>query len=334
MVNVERKLKLMPVAVRKERARKILREKIGGGNVSLFAIDLLSTAALTLSRWVELEVGRESMGRMVPGRPVEEDVEIGLDRYAETFTVKNTRVLAEQHGLSFTVLSEHNNFPNLGVTEGPQLTLVLDPIDNSDEYERGLPTPPFFCFQIYNPANEPLAAGASNLSTSRMYLAVDGNNWRFDLGPEKLVKMSAPREVRSIKDGKIAIASYDGKWKYISLFDKNFSAFKKDLSEHGGSFHGKGGSHIYPDLATGAISAYIMFDEPRGEIDPAFLFAILAGCRVVSVNLEDRTYEDYRFDPEKQYERVPLLVAARSTDFIEEIIEYLPREIGNEASSS
>jgi len=309
--------------IRRESIRT-MHEQVTGGTVEEFAVDLLSITIPTLSCWVKNNIGRESTDRIVAGRDKAEDIEIKIDGLSEKFIVKviNNK-LAKKHGLSFSVLSEHNN--SEVVNEGkPHVSIVLDPFENSDEYKRRLPTPPFSHFQIYNHGHEPIAAGAGNLTTGEMYFSAHGNNYCFS--PEskfkKLVVIPKPREVKSVKDGNVAIASYDGKYKYSSLFDEYFTELKKDLEKSGGSFHGKGGSHSYIDLTNGAISAYIMFNEPRGETDPAYLFALQAGCRIVSVDLETGEYKDYKFDPSLQHKRTPFLIAARSTELIEEIIRY------------
>jgi len=68
-----------------------------------------------------------------------------------------------------------------------------------------------------------------------------------------------------------------------------------------------------------------MFDEPRSEIDPGFPIAKAAGCSVVSVDSDGR-YEDYRFIPGKQHDKVDLLIAASTNEIRDALIkEYVKK---------
>ncbi len=306
--------------IQKTSQEAFYRETISS-NLNSFAIDLLITTATPLTHWVKHSIGRESTEIFVPGRDKTEDVQIEIDQKAEKFISIVADRLSEKYGFSLSILSEHNNY-EVGNKENPRHTLVLDPIENSDEYRRKLPTPPYSQFQLYNTNNKPIRAGAVNLATGEMYLALEGTNYYYHPELKKLIPMPKPREVTSIKDGHVAIASYDAKSKYAKPFEMLFEKFKEDAELLGGSRHGKGGSHSYVDLATGAIALYPMFIEPRGETDAAHLFALNAGCKVVEADLQTGEYQDYKFDPNKQYERTPLLIAGRSKELIKESISY------------
>jgi hypothetical protein len=80
-----------------------------------------------------------------------------------------------------------------------------------------------------------------------------------------------------------------------------------------------GGSCIYPWLARGLVHAYVMFDEPRSEIDPGLAFAWAARYPVFSVE-ENGVLEPYRFIPGKQSERVPFFIAACTRELAEDIL--------------
>ena len=90
-------------------------------------------------------------------------------------------------------------------------------------------------------------------------------------------------------------------------------------------FYPQGGSFIYAYLASGLVNAYVMFDEPRSEIDPGFPIAKKAGCSIVSVD-SDGTYKDYEFVPGKQHDKVDLLIATATPELRDELIKYYVRK--------
>jgi len=118
--------------------------------------------------------------------------------------------------------------------------------------------------------------------------------------------------------GKITIASYLMSSEYSSKFWDIFGNLVKNM-EPKSILYPNGGSCIYAYLASGKVDAYIMFGEPRSEIDPGYPIAKAVGCQVIAVN-EDGEYTDYKFIPGRQYQRVPLLIAASTPELKDEII--------------
>lgn len=285
--------------------------------VDQIVVDVLFESTAYLSDMVDRGEGREVLGE-VAGR-ADEDVEIGIDKKAEEMEVEILDKAGRAFGLSFLVLSEHDNY-----TTGsgkPDLILVLDPIENSDEHLKGLSTPPFIVFSIYDLRHNPIAAGASNLVNQHMTLNSDGKNYEYnpkrDKGP---IYLPPPPEIKSIKDPRFVIASYDGKYKYSSLFNLYLDFLNQNRSPHS-TFHGKSGSHTYVEMAHGAVSEYAIFNEPHGEIDPGYIFALSAGYTVVSVK-PDGSFRSYKFNPRLQDAREPFLVVTRTPQLRTETIKY------------
>ena len=77
--------------------------------------------------------------------------------------------------------------------------------------------------------------------------------------------------------------------------------------------------------------AYIMFNEPRSEIDPGFHIAKAAGCSVVSVD-SDGKYRDYEFLPGRQHDKVNLLIAASTPQLRDELIKYYVKKYAEKYS--
>jgi fructose-1,6-bisphosphatase/inositol monophosphatase family enzyme len=135
-------------------------------------------------------------------------------------------------------------------------------------------------------------------------------------------------ERTTLRDKDSTLASYTGQNEYSSKFFQYFGKLKDNMHPKG-ILYGGGGAYIYGLLASGAVDAYVMFDEPMSEIIPGVPLALAAGCSVVSVN-EDGSFEDFKFDPNTLRENhklysegsIPLFVAAATPEIRDEIIKY------------
>lgn len=271
--------------------------------------DILCRSTPRLNDAIDQGLGREAQGE-TKGREGE-DVELSIDKQAEEMEVLFMALSAKKYGLSFKILSEHETY--VTGSQGYDYFLALDPIDNSDEYKRGnLSTNQFLVFSIFDLEKNPIAGGASNLQTQHLFVNLFGKNYRYFPRRNETFLLRKPPRIRSIHDGGFVISSYDGKEKYISRFNQYLGQLNKDRSPES-SFHGKAGAHTYLEMAVGSVSEYAMFNEPRGEIDPGFVFALAAGCNLVSVN-PDGSFSPYVFDPELYSKRVPFLIASRTPE--------------------
>jgi len=141
---------------------------------------------------------------------------------------------------------------------------------------------------------------------------------------EKIVRS----ERTTLKDRNSTLATFIGEKEYSLKFFKYFGKLVQDMHPKG-LVYGGGGAYIYGFLASGAIDAYVMFDEPVSEIIPGLPLALAAGCTAVSVN-EDGTFEDFKFSPNALKENhrlysegsIPLLIAAATPEIRDEIIRY------------
>lgn len=89
-----------------------------------------------------------------------------------------------------------------------------------------------------------------------------------------------------------------------------------------GMLYPGGGAFIYALLASGAVDAYVMADEPRSEIDPGIPFLIAAGGRAESIDPETGRGTPYRFDPEQTASgSVPLFIAYSQLAIRNRIVE-------------
>lgn len=258
--------------------------------------------------------GRHVLGS-VPERP--EDEQLGIDAIGENILGR----VVEQLKLPCLILGEHNRFRYINTSEGtPHVILPTDPFDNSSEYKRGLDTPPYAITAAYHTNGEPIGAVVADLRTEIVYVAVEGQTYRKDLRTGETVKIKkSERSTLFVDDA--TLATYLGSNEYSVRFWEIFSEMIKEMPPKAKLYAG-GGAFIYGLLAAGAVDAYIMFDEPRTEIDPGLPLALAAGCTVVSVN-PDGSFEEYRFHPNKHREgRIPLFIAACTPEIRNQIIRY------------
>lgn len=150
--------------------------------------------------------------------------------------------------------------------------------------------------------------------------------------PERRKIMRSERT--TLTDRESTLASFLGENEYSLEFFRDFKTLVKNMHRKGYLYPG-GGAFIYGLLASGAIDAYVMRNEPLSEIIPGLPLALAAGCTVVAVN-EDGTYQEFKFNPNALKENhklysegsVPLFIAAATPEIRDEIIKSYMDEKG------
>lgn len=264
--------------------------------------------------------GKQVLGS-VPGRP--EDEQLQIDAAGEHIL---TSVIREEKISPAFVFGEHNDYP-LGNGES-RLFFAIDSFDNTSQYKRGLDTPPYTVVGAYDKDGNRLGAVIGDIKDRKAYMNINGENFLWDLesGERKKITKS---ERTTIKDAQITIATYLGSNEYSNEFLRFFCPMIKGMAPKG-VLYGGGGSYIYGLMASGAVDAYVMFNEPFSEIFTGLPIALAAGCTVVSVNLETGQIEELKFEPEKikvnpeiyKNGTVPLYIAAATPEIRDEIIKY------------
>ncbi len=276
----------------------------------------------SLREKVLLKIGTKTVGE-VEGRP--DDDEIEIDRVGE----ENFKSIVYSGRYPIRVTSEHSEY---GPLIGFKIRVSQDPLDNSSQYKRGLPTPVFSCLSEYDLEGNPLGGVTVNIREGKVYLSINGLNYVID----NFQKGTTPRLIKksertTVKDPEITIASYTGSPEYAMQFyssfneedgslDVNFGKMIKDM-ERKGRTYADGGAFIYALLAEGVVDAYVMRNEPISEIAPGAALAITAGCTLWCVN-EKGEIEDYKFDHSKFREDVFLFIAASTPELAKEIYDY------------
>jgi fructose-1,6-bisphosphatase/inositol monophosphatase family enzyme len=266
--------------------------------------------------------GRQVITTTQEGRPGEEMIE--LDQPGENMLKSIIREVKLPTVLMSENTPEPTEFGN-GATE--KVYTYQDPLDNSSPQKRGLDTPPYSVKGDYDKDGNPISASIVDIKNKQAYINIGHDNFLIDLETKEKKTLSKSQRT-TLKDKNSTLASFRGEKEYSEKFDKYFGALVHAPDrERKAYFYDGGGAFIYGLLASGAVDAYIMFDEPMSEILPGLPLALAAGCTVVSVN-EDGTYQDFKFDPKALKENhklyaegtVPLFIAAATPEIRDELI--------------
>ncbi|OHA66691.1 MAG: hypothetical protein A3C82_00505 [Candidatus Wildermuthbacteria bacterium RIFCSPHIGHO2_02_FULL_47_12] len=265
-------------------------------------------AVRTMSKTGE---GKEILGG-IPGRP--EDLELRVDRVGEEII----RELLAKNGVQAEIFSESEN-GSITVGKGKaDLYVSIDPFDNTILFFTGFRHTWYTAITFYDKKRKPLCAGIADI--------LDGKAWIFDgtdtflLDMKTKAKRAISPHPHKLLKGPIALASYLMSSQYSVKFLHYFGDMVKNMDTKA-LLYPFGGSHIYGYLADGRVDAYVMFDEPRSEIDPSFAIAKSVGCDIGEVD-EKGTWKEYEFIPGKQYEKVDFFIAACTKELRNDIIRY------------
>ena len=83
-----------------------------------------------------------------------------------------------------------------------------------------------------------------------------------------------------------------------------------------------GGSCIYPWMERGIIDVYLMFGEPRTEIDPGLGFMLKKKFLALEFNKNKET-SIYSFNPENRHEKIDCYIASNNNQLAEQIIHLI-----------
>lgn len=257
----------------------------------------------------------------VAGRATTEDVRVRIDKACEDIFRDLLQKYQRRHGLRVRVFSEHGNYGNTS----PKYLCAIDPFDGSGIFRRGLPKEWYSVLTFFDLDGEPLCGGSVDILQKEIYLATLEGVVRIPLREEEKgnkvfaedipIKVSPSR--KRILNENIVIAAY--------LMNRDYRrTWEEGTKRLGDKFPGllvwpNGGACIYHHIASGEVDAYVMFKEPRSEIDPGLAFAHCSPFPVFSVQ-KNWVLQPYRFSPGTQAERVPFLVAACTEELAKSIV--------------
>ncbi len=255
----------------------------------------------------------------VPGRPIVEDEEIELDRICEDTLQK----WLETSGYRIDLYSEHSIREIGNYDAQTQYLVTCDPFDGSGHFSRGIPSGWWSVLTIWDAAGfQPVLAGAIDIIRREMYIAQSGKVYlkSFDTGKSEVIFRSDEKGLSN----NLVIAAYLMNPDYLSNWVDKGSRLIHIMKDKfpKARLWADGGSCIYPWLSRGVIDAYVMFEEPRSEIDPGLGFAWASRYPVYIVQ-KNGDVTNYRFEPGNGSKRIPWLVSACTEELAQGIIEVL-----------
>jgi len=293
---------------------------MGNQKIKNLLIEYLTETTKEVRKKAAKEEGRQILGEVI-NRP--EDIEIGIDRVGEDILER----LLEKHDLKATIFSEPEG-RDIENGDDPDFYGSIDPFDGSVLYLRGFEQNWYSALSFYDKERKPLTTGIADILNEKFYITEEDGNYLLDTNSGQKRKIS-PSSRKTLSEP-IVLASYLMSSQYSSKFLDIFGDLIRDLHPKA-LFYPQGGSFIYAFLALGLVNAYIMFNEPRSEIDPGFPIAKRAGCSIVSVD-SDGSYKDYQFIPGKQHDKVDLLIAAATPELRDQLIKYYVKKYGERYS--
>ena len=261
--------------------------------------------------------GKNSIG-LVPGRLETEDVQIGLDEFCENLLIEKLRA----SNCSLRLFSEHTQI-NIGDSSEINYFITCDPFDGSGHYMRGLPAEWWTVLTVWDPKSlVPVWACAADFIRKEIYFA-DSNGVKLEIySTGEIINLQSSKDAKVSNDS--IIACYIMSPKYLRLLGNKLNKFTKIMESQFPKmrFWPDGGACSYPWLSRGMTNAYVMFDEPRTEIDPGLGFVWASGLKVYSVS-KSGNLEEYVFDPNKSSESIPWFIASCTEDFAKDIVDLI-----------
>lgn len=262
-----------------------------------------------------MELHRQNKGREiirpVPGRSSTEDMTIGIDKACEEVL----KAVLSEYPLRVRVFSEDKAW---GPTRRLDLICSVDPFDGSGLFLRDIERDWWSALTFFDPyTRTPVAGGAVDILARKIYLADEAGVTLVSLEDGSRVFISPAKDI-SISSETV-IAAYLMNWKYLASWAARMRPFFRRFP---GTFvWANGGSCIYPWIAEGRVRAYIMWREPRSEVDSGLAFPHFARYPVFSVKKGELI--PYRFEPGRGTGRVPLLIAACAEELARQILDAI-----------
>jgi len=256
-------------------------------------------------------IGKDVMGPVL-GRPEYEDLEIAIDSVCDRIFVESLSGL----GVTIKLYSEHGS--QLIGKGDPAYIVTVDPLDGSGLYRRNIPAEWWTVASYFDSEEEVLGAVAVDIIRKELYIADSKNVWMSGIDKEN------PQEIRSSDkvnvDNDLTLAAYLMDPVYLQDWIPKTTNM---LSKYPGiRIWPNGGSCIYPWMSRGLIDVYLMFNEPRSEIDPGIGFARTSGIGLFEVT-ESGSVIPYKFLQNSQAERVPIFLAASTQSLAQKVAENL-----------
>jgi len=254
----------------------------------------------------------------VKGRNPKDDQFLEIDQVCQNHIINSLKTLSN----SIKIYSEHGDFFTKN-TDEVEYIIALDPFDGTSLYKNNIPGEWWSVLTIFEAdTRKPIAGVALDFIREEFYFS-DVHNFSFcNINTKKYIHDTIKRK-NNIDSG-IVIATYTMSTGYSILWRENTKGLINSLHQltKPPIIWPNGGSCIYPWIERGIIDIYLMFDEPRTEIDPGLGFMNKKNFSALTFN-KQKKISNYTFNPEIRHEKLNYYIASNNYKLAEQIIELI-----------
>ncbi|MBM04531.1 MAG: hypothetical protein CL766_07100 [Chloroflexi bacterium] len=263
--------------------------------------------------------GKIILGDVV-GRNIKDDQFLKIDEVCQNHIIDSLKNI----GKPIKIYSEHGEFStNQSKDEESPYIIALDPFDGTSLYKNNIPGEWWSVLTIFKSNSyKPIAAAAFDFIREEFYFSDNEIFSYYNINTKKVIPNKIKRKV-DLNSG-IVIATYTMTTGYSILWSKNTKNLINSLHQlkNPPLIWPNGGSCIYPWLERGIIDAYLMFDEPRTEIDPGLGFTTKKDFTTLEFN-KNKEISIYSFNPENRHEKINCYIASNNYKLAEQIIQLI-----------
>ncbi|MBN18790.1 MAG: hypothetical protein CL758_04865 [Chloroflexi bacterium] len=255
----------------------------------------------------------------VKGRNIKDDQFLKIDEVCQNHILDSLKNISEP----MKIYSEHGEF-SINKPEDTNFTylIALDPFDGTSLYKNDIPAEWWSVLTIFDSNNNPIAGIAFDFIREEFYFS-DKENFQYCNINTKIFKNNKLKR-KSNLDEQVVIATYTMSTGYSMLWTKNTKNLIDSLHKltNPPIIWPNGGSCIYPWIERGIVDIYLMFNEPRTEIDPGLGFMTKDNSATLEFN-KQKQISKYNFRPEHRHKKLDAYVASNNQSLAEQIIQLI-----------
>ena len=254
----------------------------------------------------------------VQGRNIKDDQYLEIDQVCQNHIINSLQTLSN----SIKIYSEHGEFYTNNSDE-VEYIIALDPFDGTSLYKNNIPGEWWSVLTIFEANNnKPIAGIALDFIREEFYFS-NIEKFSYCNINSKNFKHNTIKRKENLDSG-IVIATYTMSTGYSLLLTKNTQNLINSLHhlKTPPIIWPNGGACIYPWMERGIIDVYLMFDEPRTEIDPGLGFMLKKNFSALEFNKQKQT-SIYTFNSQNRHEKIGCYIASNNNELAEQIIHLI-----------
>ena len=263
------------------------------------------------------EQGKIILGN-VQGRNIKDDQYLEIDQVCQNHIINSLKNLTN----SMKIYSEHGEFYTKN-SDNIEYIIALDPFDGTSLFKNNIPAEWWSVLTIFEANNnKPIAGVALDFIREEFYFS-NNNDFSYCNINSKTFNHNTIKRKTDLDSG-IVIATYTMSTGYSILWTKNTQNLINSLHQlkNPPLIWPNGGACVYPWMERGIIDVYLMFDEPRTEIDPGLGFMLKKKFLALKFNKQKQT-SIYTFNPKNRHEKIDCYIASNNNQLAEQIIHLI-----------